>query len=303
MRVLSLFGGCEGLGVGLRQAGLSHVDSYDYNPQAVATAKANGFPATQRDLTRGQVSFMAPDLLTAGVPCPRFSRATSRTRANHMDLWPTALEHVGHQDPRWFLGETVKGMLSPSHGATASDVWRGLRELGYEHVSYVVLDAADFGCPTHRRRLFFVAGPKPIVWPAPTHGGQGQPRLRTLGDIMGPDDGLKMYGPECGRAGSEPWRISLPGAAVMTTEVKGTRASNASGWTFNGGPDRLSDSMFLATGRRRATWRECAKAVGFPDDFVFTGNVESRYRQIGNSISPVMGKALGQAIMEADTRG
>lgn len=49
--------------------------------------------------------------------------------------------------------------------------WIGrLRNMGYE-VQYKTLDAADFGAPTHRKRLFLIArrDGKPIVWPEPTH--------------------------------------------------------------------------------------------------------------------------------------
>lgn len=50
--------------------------------------------------------------------------------------------------------------------------WAGrLRNLGY-NVQWRILDAADFGAPTHRRRLFLIArnDGKPIVWPEATHG-------------------------------------------------------------------------------------------------------------------------------------
>jgi DNA (cytosine-5)-methyltransferase 1 len=49
--------------------------------------------------------------------------------------------------------------------------WSGrLRNLGYQ-LQWKTLDAADFGAPTHRKRLFLIArrDGKPIVWPAPTH--------------------------------------------------------------------------------------------------------------------------------------
>lgn len=54
--------------------------------------------------------------------------------------------------------------------------WTGrLRNLGYQ-VQYKTLDAADFGAPTHRKRLFLIArrDGKPIVWPQPTHAAPGK---------------------------------------------------------------------------------------------------------------------------------
>ncbi len=102
-----------------------------------------------------------------------------------------------------------------------------------------------------------------------------------------------------GRAATEPARLDTPAPTVTTTEEKGTRASASSGWTFNGGPDRASDALFLATGRRRLTWQECALLQDFPDDYPFQGPVGARYRQIGNAVPPRLAEAVGAAVLAA----
>jgi len=71
---------------------------------------------------------------------------------------------------------------------------------------------------------------------------------------------------------------------VTCQEVKGTRASASSKWSFNGGPDRASDATFLATGLRRISEAEAARLQGFPEGWPFRGTSESRYRQIGNAV-------------------
>jgi DNA (cytosine-5)-methyltransferase 1 len=126
-------------------------------------------------------------------------------------------------------------------------------------------------------------------------GGQG-------GYVLLPGNGGHLPAPRCASepahtvTGSCPQYLSLPSAGVCTTEVKGTRASAASNFTFNGGPDCASDSLFLATGRRRLTWQECATLVGFPDDYPFQGTIEARYRQVGNAVAPIMAEALARSI-------
>jgi site-specific DNA-cytosine methylase len=82
----------------------------------------------------------------------------------------------------------------------------------------------------------------------------------------------------------------------MTTEVKGTRASAASGWTFNGGPDRASDAAFLAVGRRRLTLQECAALQSFPADWPWRGNKTSQYRQVGNAVAPPVAFAVARVL-------
>lgn len=85
----------------------------------------------------------------------------------------------------------------------------------------------------------------------------------------------------------------------MTTEVKGTRASRSSGWTFNGGPDRASDATFLATGLRRVSETEAARLQGFPEGWPFQGTSLARYRQIGNAVPPLLAEAALRALLRA----
>jgi site-specific DNA-cytosine methylase len=109
-----------------------------------------------------------------------------------------------------------------------------------------------------------------------------------------------------GERGRTPWTsagcpyLDSPAPTVTTTEEKGTRASAASGFTFNGGPDRASDALFMGTGRRRLTYLECATLQGFPADHPWQGTITERYRQVGNAVVPLVAELLGRAIIEAD---
>jgi site-specific DNA-cytosine methylase len=113
----------------------------------------------------------------------------------------------------------------------------------------------------------------------------------------------------CGERGRTPWTLAgclwldQPSPTVTTTEEKGTRASAASGYTFNGGPDRASDALFMGTGRRRLTYRECAKLQDFPADYPFHGGAGSFYRQVGNAVPPTLAEVVGRAIIETDGGG
>lgn len=105
-----------------------------------------------------------------------------------------------------------------------------------------------------------------------------------------------------GRSASEPDRLDRPSPTVMTTEEKGTRASEASGWTFNGGPDRASDAAFLAVGRRRLEPMECASIQGFPPEYEFAGKKGSIYAQVGNAVPPKLAEVVAREVMKAHKR-
>jgi site-specific DNA-cytosine methylase len=140
--------------------------------------------------------------------------------------------------------------------------------------------------------------------PAPTLAtGHGQPlaNAKARGEIKAELAAAEqvVYPAGCGRAATEPWRLDSPAPAVTAAEVRGTRASAASGFDFNGGPDRASDAAFLASGRRRLTVEECAILQGFPAGHPFTGSVEARYTQVGNAVPPALAEAVGRAAMAA----
>ena len=48
--------------------------------------------------------------------------------------------------------------------------------------------------------------------------------------------------------------------------------------------------------KRRMSVRECARIQTFPDDFIFTGSLNSMYKQIGNAVPVLLGKKIGQVI-------
>ena len=254
-----------------------------------------------------------PLALWASPPCQIHSRSNSRARDLAYDGWPDVLSAVDRWRPRVVMVENVQAAWGIAQ-AWISD----LAVRGYK-VAAGILDAADYGAPQTRRRVIIIAALdfSPHL-PTPTHGPLRKP-YATLGGALPllaaeraaalPVDAGGLHRSASGevvypatghgRAASEPWRLDQPAPTVMTTEVKGTRASASSGWTFNGGPDRAADAAFLATGRRRLTVEECATLQGFPPGYPFTGTTDQRYRQAGNAVPPCLAEAVGRSVMEA----
>ena len=111
------------------------------------------------------------------------------------------------------------------------------------------------------------------------HRRGAHPRLRIAVDL---------------RLGQPAW-----GDCVTGMEVKGTRASAQTAWSFNGGPDRASDAAFLAAGIRRITVQEALILQGFPADWPLQGTVEEQYTQAGNAVPPPLAEATGALVLAA----
>lgn len=288
--IVDLFAGGGGVACAMRSLGLEarHVE---LDADACDTLTAAGFGDVMRADVRDPSWHPRErvDLLHGSPPCPKWSRANraEAQRARAVDGWPWMLGAVRALRPTCVTVENVRD-------APAALWSRDLEALGYRVAAWL-LDAADYGAPQTRTRWFVAASlvARPAM-PAPTHGAPllGLAPHRTLRECLDPVGARKVYPKGTGRAASEPWRLDIPSPTVVCADVHGTRAGQFCGWTFNGGPDRMSDALFLARGWRRATVAECARAQGFPEGHPFRGKSEAQYRQAGNAVEVLTGRAV-----------
>ena len=214
---LVLFGGAEGAGYGLREAGIDIVRCIEWDKDASATAVAAGFPSVRGDVRAPTLYRDLPpiDIVWSSPPCQDWSTAGKREGAtggrNGFPWQWLVIDHLRRRGlgPRWLMVENVTGMLThngkacgkgccqdPTKCATAywHEVVMREARARFPWADYRVLDAAAFGTPQFRRRVFLVAGPRPIPWPSPTHGppttqvsmfGPGLKPYRTVRDALG----------------------------------------------------------------------------------------------------------------------
>ncbi len=317
MRCVELFAGAGGAALGLEAAGIHHAALCEWDPDACATLRAAGLgPVVEgdvRDLDAIEaVAGPGPiPLLWASPPCQVFSTAGKRRgAADDRDGVPWTIDAIDRFRPRWFLGENVRGLLCHSSEGHP-DPMRCPRcyldgvimpqlEERFGYAGWFLLDAADLGVPQHRRRIIIWAGPAPLRAPASTHGPPGQGDLFrrvkpwvTMGEALG-------LGPFTWEAARNNQYILAPAPTVTVSEDKGTRATKASGYQFNHGPDRASDALFAATGRRRLTVAECCILQSLPPTHPLRGIKRSKYAQVGNAVPPPMAQAVAEVLLAAD---
>lgn len=208
MRVLDLFSGAGGMSLGFEAAGAVPVGAVEWDAAAAATwkrmfgasgARIFGGPE-EGDVNRIPVHDLIaalparPDVVVGGPPCQGFSqigRAKLRSlldseaqielgvrNPERNELYRYFLAAVSVARPLAFVMENVPGMRGLLGVDHAGRIAREAASLGY-NVRYFLLNAADFGVPQHRWRLFFVglrsdlgvhALPRP---PVRTHRGAG----------------------------------------------------------------------------------------------------------------------------------
>ncbi|MCA2909087.1 MAG: DNA cytosine methyltransferase [Microcystis sp. M034S1] len=159
MRAIELFCGIGGFRIALDRIGIETVFANDISDKACEVYKSN-FPGkvlVQKDL-RSILSSEIPDheLLTAGFPCQPFSQA-GRKQGILCPINGTLFEQIvrllNDKKPRFFLLENVQRILSMENGFHFATVLNELSQLGYV-VEWRVLNAASFGIPQFRQRVF-----------------------------------------------------------------------------------------------------------------------------------------------------
>ncbi|MFT4884294.1 MAG: DNA (cytosine-5)-methyltransferase 1 [Natronomonas sp.] len=174
LTAIDLFCGAGGLSQGLADAGFDILWGVDHEAKTKPTFEANH----DCEMTVGDIREMEPpelgleagelDLVAGGPPCPTFS-LVGRSKINSLDgrtnteddrhlLYEDFLRFVDHYQPKAFVMENVEGLLSAENdeGEPVVDVIKDqMRDLGYS-VRVQLLDAADFGVPQHRNRVFFI---------------------------------------------------------------------------------------------------------------------------------------------------
>lgn len=184
MRALELFSGGGGAALGIRAAGCVGY-GVEWDAQAVATSRAAGLTVEQADIREWsgndwRAKHGSPWLLWASPPCQAFSQAGQRKgAADERNGWPWTLRIVDEVQPRWVVCENVVGLTQHS-AESCGDVltcpgcyW--IREVvpafaeRFPSVSVWKLNAANYGVPQTRWRVFLIAGPTAPRPPRQTH--------------------------------------------------------------------------------------------------------------------------------------
>jgi len=189
LRSLELFSGAGGLALGLEAARFEHAALVECNKDACATLRLNRphWQLIESDVRMVDFRKLGPiDLVAGGPPCQPFSiGGKARGYDDLRDMFPQAVRAVRELRPRAFLFENVRGLLReafanyveyirlqlsyPAFPISQNVSWESnLQRLQRHHtsarrveclsyqVSLHLADAADYGVPQRRHRVFFV---------------------------------------------------------------------------------------------------------------------------------------------------
>lgn len=172
MNAIEVFAGIGGMSPP-PDTGINVIKAYEWDRAACDVyERIAGHPIEQCDLSvRDMSSLPSCDLIFGGPPCQEFSSGGKRAGADGVrNMWPVAVEAVRVKRPAMFVFENVKGLIQGKHRPYFESVLKSFRDMGYT-VAWRLLNAADYGVPQTRERVFIVGrrdGLR-IEWPAETH--------------------------------------------------------------------------------------------------------------------------------------
>ena len=338
VQAISFFSGCGGLDIGTQLAGVKVLSGLDFFEDSVKTMAQNRFfDHTEHfcedinNVTGKTFSDIIkrnnPEklILVGGPPCQPFSKAgywvkneNRKSNDDPRNMIGSYFRLISEIKPDGFVLENVESILHPTNKEAVDSIVEKATALGY-HFSMLKMNAADYGIPQRRKRVFFIATKKKIdAKIAPTHGDAKdlienptlKPYERAI-DWIAPFDckqywidepisseGKYEYELTCIPPGKNYIALSERAGHPNPVFVAGKRYWSSllklhpllPSWTIIASPGHW-EGPFHWTNRRLSV-RECAALQTFPDDYKFYGSPRSQRKQIGNAVPPLLGKIV-----------
>jgi len=319
IKVASLFCGCGGMDLGVI-GGFSYLGKeYKENPFEIVYAVDNDEYCTKiyndnfthkcevkdvRDIKIGEMPQF--DMLIGGFPCQSFSiSAQNPPRLGYKDergmLFFEMVKILKERQPRFFIAENVKGMMTLHKGQIFNRIIKSFEEVGY--TTYTKLfNAADYGVPQKRERVIIVGIRNDLndvmeyEFPKETNKNNWVP-LSVAVPKLAIEQG-KYYFSERAVQGMKKAKNNMKrGLYQDLNKPCLTVTSHLAKVSLNS-----RDPVLLVNPEkevyRRFTPLEAARIQSFPDEFIFAGSETDAYRQIGNAIPPVMFWHIAKSIEE-----
>lgn len=179
LKVVSLFSGAGGMDLGFINAGFEIIWANDFFEDAVTSYRKNiGKHMIHGDITKISSDNIpdGADVIIGGFPCQGFSVANTRRSMQDKRnfLYKEMLRIIKDKNPKFFVAENVKGLLSMEDGKVIEMIKSDFESLGYK-VEARLLNAAEYGVPQARERVVIIGNRLGIENPYPkkTHYIEG----------------------------------------------------------------------------------------------------------------------------------
>ena len=305
---IDLFAGLGGFRIALESLGAKCVYSSEWDEPVRVVYAENFGDIPDGDITQVDENTIPDhDILCAGFPCQAFSISGKQCgfEDSRGTLFFDVARIVKAKKPKVVFMEYVKNFASHDNGNTLSVVKTIMEDLGYTFHQRV-LNAADYGIPQKRERIYMVCFRNDLAieefnFPKPF------PLKKHVEDFLLEDESLLEHlyiqrpdtyfnGVEDNKYSNKPIRLGIVnkgGQGERIYSVKGIAITLSA----NGGGIFAKTGGYLINGKTRKLHpRECARLMGFPDSYKICESDNQAYKQFGNSVVIDVLQLIGQEI-------
>ena len=326
---IELFAGAGGLALGVEKAGFDNLGLIEFDKDAADTLKKNrpNWNVINDDIANISCLDLEKyfsinkgdlDLLSGGAPCQAFSYAGKRlgledARGTLFYHYAVFLEKL---QPKMFLFENVRGLLTHNHGKTYTTMLNIFEKTGYV-IDKQILNAWEHGAPQKRERLITIGIRKDLIGKIKYTFPESHNYKPVLRDVL--LDCPEGPGVQYGDKKRKIFELVPAGGYWRDIDPKIAKEYMKSCWDMEGGRTGILRRMSLdepsltvltspsqkQTERchpleaRPFTVRENARIQTFPDDWEFCGNVSSQYKQVGNAVPVSLAYDIAKEIKES----
>ena len=320
---IDLFSGSGGFSLGFDEMNFNNLFSIDIEPSFCETYIEN-FPnhnLIQKDISKLKDEEIKRftnnneiDVVIGGPPCQGFSIAGNIGRKfiedSRNQLFREFARVVSVAKPKYFVMENVARLYTHNNGETRKEIISLFEKMGY-YVECKILNSADYGVAQVRKRVIFIGNKNTnqIIFPekntlnpktvkdeldylpklnsgekskipnhfAMKHSEQMLYKMSFVSDGGNRDEIPETFRPKSGDVRKYiRYNSNLPSVCVTGDMRK----------------------IFHYNQNRALTVRELAKLQSYPDNFIFKGTSISQQQQVGNSVPPLLAKAIAKSILK-----
>lgn len=298
---IDLFAGIGGIRIAFERVGGKCVFTSEWDESSQKMYEANFGEKPLGDITAIKAEDIPNhDILTGGFPCQAFSiigngLGFADTRGT---LFFEVERILKAKQPKAFLLENVKQLVSHNDGKTFKVILSKLVDLGY-YVHYKILNGLDFGVPQKRERIIMVGFKKDYPFKFPARATKS----KSLAEVLEPNNKVdekyflsdyflkklqKRLKEQCKQGSLRPsiWHENKSGNIGIHPYSCALRANG-------------SHNYLIVNGERRLTPREMFRLQGFPETFKIVVPDSHAKKQAGNSVVVPKIEAVARAMIYA----
>lgn len=308
LKFIDLFCGIGGFRLAFEKIGAQCVFSSDWDKYSQVTYCANFGEKPHGDIhTVAATDIPKFDILCAGFPCQPFSIAGVSKKISlgrkhgfedekQGNLFFEIVKILNHHKPAAFVLENVKNLKSHDKGRTFEIIFNTLTEtLGY-HVYHKIIDARAV-VPQHRERIFLVGFREPRHFDFPEFPKEG-PKLSSILE-KAPDSKYTLSDHLWNYLQNYAKKHQAAGNGFGFGLVTGNDVARTLSARYYKDGSEILVSQGSSRAPRRLTPRECAKLMGYPDNYKIPVSDTQAYRQFGNSVVVPVVERIAKQIFES----